>query len=179
MCSLAVDGLPVMLVKHGLSMFVYVCLYYPKLRFCGVDVAWQDSSWSMSGSIKLPAKQIGNALLDCLKLPRMWFPTCSHPFCFLSSRISGHTQSLGWIEAIGFQTHLCLTCRDSEEIGQVSPSWSRCRAPKLVVKLQAPPYNMELSWNGGSSRYHPFWYGMFHIINQPFWGSPMAMETPI
>ena len=37
MCLFAVDGFAAMLVKHG-------SFYYPKLRFCGVDVAWQDSS---------------------------------------------------------------------------------------------------------------------------------------
>ena len=36
---------------------------------------------------------------------------------------------------------------------------------------------MEVSWNRGTPSHHPFLDGIFHIISQPFWGSPMTMET--
>ena len=31
----------------------------------------------------------------------------------------------------------------------------------------------EVSWNGGTPGSHPFSIGIFHEINQPFWGSPI------
>ena len=37
---------------------------------------------------------------------------------------------------------------------------------------------MGVSWNRDTPSHHPFLDGIFPEINQPFWGSPMTMETP-